>query len=468
MQSSRINYDVFANAAKFSAEFGGNVLDKAVQGIGAIRAADVQAGVQVLKDKMANNHIAGYADMFEHISMVKTRNPDTDDSTPVAPAVLGVTDKLLGVFYRHAVTAAMGSFPTHSVMQIAHLNAAICEDLIFNTRVYQSVCRGGDAFVWDTRKTRSGDIIGRMHTEAFSKTGCTAGEIDTGVSISFSGIGGISLGERTMIVVGSNALGADTISGVELALGGLRLRMQNGYSHFGISVPSRYLDKVIIHTRGRNAVYCHFQTGLVNKSLGSLADHRDVKQDIGSIRFSNVIPNDIDYLRVPQFMPLYKVRWTGNTQTVLSFNKAQFLNVGPLTVLLDHPIDFNMLTPSRRSGTVSYFALLAFSEVGDSVETYRQLADVINAGRHPKSLRVPADADTGTETHVIGELEFYSKQNLVTEDHHLGSVGVHTYEGSVVTTYRAMPAGHFDVASIPNASDLALNEVCDILGRSKL
>lgn len=466
MQSSIINYDIFANAARYSAEFGGNVLDKAVQGIGSIRFADVRAGIKMLKDNITSGDRAGYTDMLEHIGKITNRSSDTDDSTPVSPAILGVTDKLLGVFYRHAVTAAMGGFPTHNMMQIAHLNAAACEDLISNTRVYQAVRRGGDAFVWDTRKTRSGDVIGRMHTEAFSKAGFSPDEIRTGVSVSFAGIGGLELGDRTMVVFGSTTFGADTDAGVEIALGGLRLRKQAGFSHFGISVPTQYLDKLIVHTKGRNSVYCHFQTGAVDKSLGILAEHRGVNESSASIRLSNAVQYDVDYQRVPQSMFMYRVTWTGNTQTVLSFKRTQFLNIGSLTLLLDVPKDFDILTPSRRSGTVSYFAALAFSHLGESSEQYVQLANIIGASRHPIDTVGVALSDD--EKCAVSQLELCSKQTLTPGEYHLGTIDVHTFEGNVVTSYKAAPAGLFDFSMVPEHIRGAYDEAGVVLGFSKL
>jgi len=402
--------------------------------------------------------IVGYPDIYAGIAKLKGADGGDQDGVPVPPISVGVTDKLLGVFYRHAASVAMGGFPTHNDAFVVHLNEAACVQLINNTRLYDHVKQESDVLVWDTRRVHSGDVTARVHTQAFAKLGFTDTEIHQGVSVAMTGIGGIDLGERTMVLLpNATSFASGTVGEAEMSLGGLRIKAYAGFTHFGISFPSQFVNKLVIHARGVAAVCAHIRTGKINKALGDLVNHPAVDDRIPTLNLSHVVAQDADCVRIPEGAPMYKVRWSGRSQTALAFHAAQFMNVGNVSVLLTQPVLFQLVTPTRRSSTVSYIAAVC----GVYQEDTTTLASVYEIAHQTRMADFAAmnvrDDDRKTAEWALRV------------PHDIQSFYVHTMEGAMTTTYKAMAFGNFSRDGLTAAEmDVAMQQYHGIVGLSRL
>jgi len=324
--------------------------------------------------------------------------------------------------YRMAMAESLRPRPQHGDMHIAHLDKKMCELLLDNTRVYDSVLMGDDMVSWAGHKVHSGDIVGQARTQIFDKMGLTASQINDGISVSFAGIRGVTFGSRVMISLPVRYGVDNHATDVELAFGGLRVRSVAGYTHFGISIPSEYFSKLVFHVRRTSAVFCLFQTGRINKTFGELAKHRSLFSNIPSVRFSHPLGSCVDVGLTPKTITLYDVVWSGATQTVFQATNTQFFHAGHVTMLFDGVVAFNILVPTRKHDTMSTFAIL-------SHDTTLNHNAAMQFSDHLSGLR------SGTGSGVGGVATWCS--------HHVENLRIITYNQKSVYNYRVLPRGVF-------------------------
>jgi len=266
-------------------------------------------------------------------------------------------------------------FPQHGNMHVAHIDREMCVALINSTRVYDGVRILSLLEIADTRRVRSGDVVGKLVVQGVSDP---ESDLIVPEPFTISALSCVSFGERVMVLVPSDAAVDSRGMRTELAFGGLRLRAVAGFTHFGLSVPSEFFCKIVFHLRSEHIVPL-FQTGAINKSFGAFENRFFPPPSRPSIRFNHALGESVDFEVTPQGVALYDVPWVGATQSILCLNGAQFFHVGHVTVLVDAPLSFVVLAPTPTAYGSTVVALLARTDI--SPYCGQQLVDLVARAR---------------------------------------------------------------------------------------
>jgi len=332
--------------------------------------------------------------------------------------------------------------PTRADMHVAHLDERMCKMLIRNTQVYASVTKLACMHAWDLKSVVSGDTVGFATSGALRDHGISESVIEKGVSVSFESLRGVDYGDRIMIVVPAQRLAYGTPAEVEISFGGMRLTSHGGYNYFGLSVPACYFSDIVFHVKSTSALFCRFQTGVIDKGYGSLIRHKSIRFHHPSVAFSHDLGGDIDPFLTPYGMPTYDVQWVGSTQTTLQMFGVQFFHVGHVTILLTVPANFNFLVPTRSGGSLSRFAILSH-RYAPLVETSLLLSDVI-AGKRPAAHQSWGRDFSLDDTFVSLGFKL---------DHNQRDLRIITYDKGVPVEYGFFESGVNDIPdTIVNAS----------------
>lgn len=319
-------------------------------------------------------------------------------------------------------------FPQRGNVHVAHLDADMCDILVNCSRVYDNSQPVGVAEAANVRVVHSGDTVGEL---SICYSSVVSPHVITPATITIVTACGLIFGERFMVLIPCASTDNVIADELELSLGGLRLRSVVGFSHFGISIPSRYFSKLVFHTRGTRRFTCMFQTGNINKGFGHFQTRFGSIPRLPSLRFSHALGQGVNINNTPQGVALYAVEWVGATQSILRFSDARFFHVGHVTVLLDKSVTFIVLAPTPTAYKTSVVALLAGASL--SPISGESLVDCVSRAR----INDGCEANEERERHVISELNNFGCPRTSSD------ILVTTYTAELVRYY-AVPFSKFD------------------------
>jgi len=164
----------------------------------------------------------------------------------------------VGIGVKAAFSTLLGRYPEHNNSQVLHLSRATCRALLALEEDFHDCAV--HTVNWGKRIMRNGDTVVKIYLGDLADSEAAEDSESWVMGRSCGHLDDVTIGERSMIMIPALTEGTELMI---LQFGPVQLVPPTSYTHFGISVPSSYLARIVIRSFGVRAPCAFLRTGIV-------------------------------------------------------------------------------------------------------------------------------------------------------------------------------------------------------------